>query len=205
MAYLSQINTLRTRLMSSRRSYAVVVAAAAAVTGLIVAAVAGLASGGSSLGKSTAVVVATKAISAGEPLNAVNTEIRKYPLHTLPQDSVAGLTGSEIASAGLYPGDVITTARLGGLQIGNRTEVAIPAHTALPSLEPGDLVDVLVTLPVGNDLGGQTQATLTVATSALVTHTADQAVTIAVTKKELLPVASAVVQGSITLALVERR
>ncbi|MCY3635360.1 MAG: hypothetical protein OXH23_07130, partial [bacterium] len=67
----------------------------------------------------------------------------------------------------------------------------------------GDLVDVLVTLPIPDDSGIQTQATLTVATTAVVTDTAEHAVTIAVTEQELLPVASAVIQGSITLALVQ--
>ncbi|MCY3631702.1 MAG: hypothetical protein OXH29_03410, partial [bacterium] len=67
----------------------------------------------------------------------------------------------------------------------------------------GDLVDVLVTLPIPDDSGIQTQATLTVANAAVVTDTAEHAVTIAVTNEELLPVASAVIQGSITLALVQ--
>jgi len=197
--------TVWARLFRGPRSYPMIVAAAAAVTGLVVAAVAGLASGGDSLGKHTAVVVATQAITPGEPIDASNTEVRKYPALTLPEGSVSALGGGEVASAGIFPGDVVTTARLGGLQIGNRTEVAIPAQTALPSLEPGDLVDVLVTLEVANGLGNPNQATLVVATDALVTHTADTAVTIAVTSQELLPVASAVIHGSITLALVERR
>ena len=191
------------RLSGGRRSYWLVVAAAAAITGLVVAAIAGLAGGGPSLGELTPVVVVTQAIEAGQPLDEHNTEARRYPALTLPPEAVGTLNGDEVASTALHPGDVVTAARLGGLPIGDRTEVAIPAHTALPPLAPGDLVDVLVTLPIPDQEGARTQATLTVATAAVVTDTADHAVTIAVTESELLPVASAVIQGSVTLALVQ--
>ena len=195
--------SLLARLPGGRRGYWLVVAGAAAITGLAVAAIAGMAGGGPSLGELAPVVVATQAIEAGQPLNEGNTEARQYPALTLPPDAVAALAGDEVASAALHPGDVVTAARLGGLPIGDRIEVAVPAHTALPPLAPGDRVDVLVTLPIPDQSGIQTQATLTVATAAVVTDTADHAVTIAVTKEELLPVASAVIQGSITLALVQ--
>ena len=194
--------SLLARLPGGRRSYWLVVAAAAAITGLVVAAIAGLAGGDSSLGDLTPVVVVTQPIEAGQPLDEHNTELRRYPALTLPPDAVGTLSGDEVASATLLPGDMVTTTRLGGLPIGTRTEVAIPAHTALPPLTPNDRVDVLVTLPITNESGTETQATLTVATAAIVTNKADHAVTIAVTEKELLPVASAVVQGSVTLALV---
>ena len=195
--------SLLARLPGGRRSYWLVVAVAAAVTGLLVAAVAGLAGGEPSLGVLTPVVVVTQPIEAGESLDEDNAEVRRYPAQTLPPDAVPALSGVDVASAALHPGDVVTTARLGGLPIGDRTEVAIPAHTALPPLVPGDHVDVLVTLPIPTDSGGQTQATLTVATAAVVTYKAEHAVTIAVTDEELLPVASAVIQGSVTLALVQ--
>lgn len=195
--------SLLARLPGGRRSYWLVVAAAAALTGLVVALMATLAGGGPSLGDLTPVVVATAPIEAGQPLSEQNTEARRYPALTLPTDAVAALGGEEVASAALYPGDVVTEARLGGLPIGNRTEVAIPAHTALPPLAPGDLVDVLVTLPITDEGGAQTQATLTVASAAVVTDTAEHAITIAVVESELLPVASAVIQGSVTLALVQ--
>ncbi|MCQ3809537.1 MAG: hypothetical protein KTV68_03175 [Acidimicrobiia bacterium] len=195
--------SLLARLPGGRRSYWLVVAAAAALTGLVVAAIAGLAGGGPSLGDLTPVVVAIQPIEAGQPLDENNTEARRYPALTLPSDAVAALAGDEIASAALHPGDIVTAARLGGLPIGDRTEVAVPAHTALPPLAPGDRVDVLVTLPIPDENGAQTQATLTVATAAMVTDKAEHAVTIAVTTEELLPLASAVVQGSVTLALVQ--
>ena len=195
--------SLLARLPGGRRSYWLVVAAAAATTGLVVAAIAGLAGGGPSLGELTPVVVVTQPIEAGEPLNEYNTEARRYPALTLPDHAVSALNGDEVASAALHPGDVVTSARLGGLPIGDRTEVAIPAHTALPPLAPGDRVDVLVTLPISNENGTQSQATLTVASAAVVTDKAEHAVTIAVTNEELLPVASAVIQGSVTLALVQ--
>lgn len=195
--------SLLARLPGGRRSYWLVVAAAAAITGLVVAAVAGLAGGDDSLGELTPVVVATRSIEAGQPLGGHNTQARRYPTLTLPPDAVATLVGDEVASATLHPGDVVTATRLGGLPIGDRTEVAVPSHTAMPPLDPGDLVDVLVTLPIPDGNGAQSQATLTVATAAVVTDTAEHAVTIAVTAQELLPVASAVIQGAITLALVQ--
>ena len=195
--------SLLARLPGGRHSYWLIVAAAAAITGMAVAAIAALAGGGTSLGELTPVVVATQPIGVGEPLGDDNTEVRRYPALTLPSDAVAALAGDEAASAALYPGDMVTSARLGGLFIGDRTEVAVPAHTALPPLAPGDLVDVLVTLAIPDENGAQTQATLTVATAAVVTDKTDHAVTIAVTDQELLPVASAVIQGSVTLALVQ--
>ena len=195
--------SLLARLPGGRRSYWLVVAVAAAITGLVVAAIAGLAGGGPSLGELTPVIVATRSIEAGEPLTMDNTEARRYPALTLPTGAVAALVGDEVTSAALHPGEVVIEARLGGLPIGDRTEVAIPAHTAMPPLAPGNRVDVLVTLPLPDDGGAQSQATLTVATAAVVTDTAEHAVTIAVTKQELLPVASAVIQGSVTLALVQ--
>ncbi len=200
---LSWRGSLLARLPGGRRSYWLVIAAAAAITGLAVTAIAGLAGGGPSLGDLTPVVVVVEPVKAGQALGESNTEIRRYPLLTLPSGAVAALDGDEVASASLYPGDVLTTARLGGLAVGDRTEVAIPAHTAMPALDPGDLVDVLVTLPLTDQSGAQTQATLTVAAAAIITDTADNAVTIAVTDQELLPVASAVIQGSVTLALVQ--
>ena len=195
--------SLLARLPGGRRSYWLVVAVAAAITGLAVAAIAGLAGGGPSLGELTPVVVATQTIKAGQPLNDANTEARRYPALTLPPDAVAVLDGDEVTSAVLHPGDVVTVARLGGLPIGDRTEVAVPAHTAMPPLAPGDRVDVLVTLPISDESGTESQATLTVAAAAVVTDKADHAVTIAVTDQELLPVAAAVIQGSVTLALVQ--
>lgn len=195
--------SLLARLPGGRRSYWLVVAAAAAITGLAVAAIAGLAGGGPSLGELTPVVVATQTIKAGQPLNDANTEVRRYPALTLPPDAVAVLEGDEVTSAALHPGDMVTVARLGGLPIGDRTEVAVPAHTAMPPLAAGDRVDVLVTLPISDESGTQSQATLTVATAAVVTDKTDHAVTIAVTDQELLPVAAAVIQGSVTLALVQ--
>ena len=195
--------SLLARLPGGRRSYWLVVAVAAAITGLVVAAMAALAGDDSSLGELTPVMVAIRPIEAGEPLNIDNTEARRYPALTLPTGAVAALMGDEVASTAIHPGEVVTEARLGGLTIGDRTEVAIPAHTALPPLAPGDLVDVLVTLPIPGDGGTQAQATLTVATAAVVTDTAEHAITIAVATQELLPVASAVIQGSITLALVQ--
>lgn len=195
--------SLLTRLPGGRRSYWLVVAVAAAITGLVVAVIAGLAGGGPSLGELTPVIVATQPIEAGEQLSEQNTEARQHPALTLPAGAVAALGGDEVASSAIHTGEVVTAARLGGLPIGNRTEVAIPAHTALPPLAPGDLVDVLVTLPLPGDGGTQAQATLTVAAAAVVTDRAEHAVTIAVTDEELLPVASAVIQGSITLALVQ--
>ncbi|MYB08847.1 MAG: hypothetical protein F4Y28_02575 [Acidimicrobiia bacterium] len=195
--------SLLARLPGGRRSYWLVVAAAAAVTGLVVAAIAGMAGGGPSLGELTPVVVAAKPIEAGQPLDAGNTEVRRYPALVLPPDALGALTGDEVASAALHPGDMVTEVRLGGLPIGDRTEVAVPAHTAMPPLAPGDRVDVLVTLPITDDSGAQSHATLTVATAAVVTDRAEHAVTIAVTGQELLPVASAVIQGSVTLALVQ--
>ena len=195
--------SLLSRLPGGRRSYWLVVAVAAAITGLVVAAIAGLAGGGPSLGELTPVVVATQPIEAGDQLSEQNTEARRYPALTLPTGAVAALRGDEVASSAIHTGEVVTAARLGGLPIGDRTEVAIPAHTALPPVAPGDLVDVLVTLPLPGDGGARSQATLTVATAAVVTDTAEHAVTIAVTSQELLPVASAVIQGSITLALVQ--
>ncbi len=195
--------SLLARLPGGRRSYWIVVAIAAAITGLVVAAIAAMAGGGPSLGQLTPVIVVTQPIEAGDQLSEQNTEARRYPALTLPTGAVAILVGDEVASAALHPGDVVTAARLGGLPIGNRTEVAVPAHTAMPPLAPGDRVDVLVTLPLPGDGGAQSQATLTVATAAVVTDTAEHAVTIAVTGEELLPVASAVIQGSVTLALVQ--
>ncbi|WP_419918828.1 SAF domain-containing protein [Candidatus Poriferisocius sp.] len=175
---------------------------AAAITGLVVAIVAGLARGNSSLGALTPVVVATQPIEAGRPLSEQNTEIRRYPALSLPAGALAELTGDEMTSAPLYPGDVVTGPRLGGLPLTGRIEVAVPGHTALPPLAPGDRVDVLVTLPIPDESGSKRQATLTVARAAVITNTADHAVTIAVTNQELIPVAAAVVEGSITLALI---
>lgn len=194
--------SLLARLPGGRRSYWLVIVAAAGITGLAVAAVAGLA-GGDSLGGLTPVVVATQAIEVGEPLDEGNTEVRRYPAQVLPPDAMPALNGDDVASAALHVGDVVTAARLGGIPIGNRIEVAVPAHTAMPPLAPGDRVDVLVTVPIPGDSGAQSQATLIVASAAVVTDKAEHAVTIAVTEQELLPVASAVIQGSITLALVQ--
>ena len=191
------------RLPGGRRSYWLVVAGAAAITGLAVAVVAGMARGDPSLGELTPVVVAIQTIEAGQPLDEGNTETRQYPEQVLPPDAVPALSGVEVASASLHVGDVVTASRLGGIPIGDRIEVAVPAHTAIPLVAPGDRVDVLVTLPISDETGSQTQATLTVANSAVVTALAEHAVTIAVTEQELLPVASAVIQGSITLALVQ--
>ena len=194
--------SILSRLPGGRRSYWLVVAAAAGITGLAVAAIAGLAGGGPSLGELTPVVVATQPVESGQPLGDANTETREYPALVLPPDAVSSLSGGEVTSAALHVGDVVTAARLGGISIGSRIEVAVPAHTAMPPVSPGDQVDVLVTLPISDERGMQTQATLTVANAAVVTDQGEHAVTIAVTDQELLPVASAVIQGSITLALV---
>ncbi len=201
-APLAWRGSLLNRLPVGRRGYWLVVAVAAAITGLVVAAVVGLAGNDSSLGPPTPVVVATQPMEAGQPLSDQNTEVRRYPTLSLPADALDALAGDEVTSAALHPGDVVTRSRLGGLPLAGRSEVAVPTGTTLPPLAPGDLVDVLVTLTIPDESGSQRRATLTVAQSAVVTNTADTAVTIAVTNQELHPVATALAEGTITLALI---
>lgn len=114
----------------------------------------------------TAVLVAARPLAAGQPLVAGDLEVRRVHLGTAtaaywPAADRAGLTGHPLTSA-VAAGDLLPRSAVGASADPQPTRVvSLPVDpTRLPTLAPGDLVDVFATTKPTATVRGTTVAVL---------------------------------------------
>jgi Flp pilus assembly protein CpaB len=152
-------------------------------------------------------LVARRALSPGDTLDATSTEVRHLPAALVADGSLAAVPtppATAVVAAPIAAGEVVHRLRVGRggdgpvaalLPAGTRG-VAIPADEAALPLRPGDRVDVVAAVAAG--AGGQARV---VAARAVVAHVAERGIVVAVAQAEVAGVAQAVADGGVLLAL----
>jgi Flp pilus assembly protein CpaB len=155
-------------------------------------------------GSTTPVVVATRGVEPGTPLDASNTTVRELPAALVPDGALAALDTGATAATALVAGEVVNTTRVGRggdgpvsalLPDGTRG-LAVPVDEGSLPLRPGDRVDLVAAVTAG--LGGTARV---VATGAPVAHVGERVVVVAVPTVQLPDVAQALADGRVILAL----
>jgi Flp pilus assembly protein CpaB len=159
------------------------------------------------------VVVMVDRVAAGQPIEAGDVEVRSLPPAARPPNAVAEPPIGRVATADLYPGEVLVEQRVAPegrvgaaalLPVGTRA-LAVPTGPGTPPLRVGDTVDLLATYdpllfdPASTPADGGVDGM--VVSGALVIDVSEGAVTVAVDPDEAPDVALALTQGAVTLAL----
>ncbi|MCU1460700.1 MAG: hypothetical protein JWO37_775 [Acidimicrobiales bacterium] len=180
--------------------------ALAAVTGLAVAGALGAARAAEARwGTTRAVVVAVRAIAAGDQIGAGDLTTRAEPAGLVPPGAVRSteVAVGRVAVVALFPGQIVLAGHVGagGVQgaaalvpVGRRA-IAVPAESATTRARRGDLVDVLAVPPSGSG------DAVVVASGALVVDVAESSVTVAVSPVEARRVAAAIARGAVAIAV----
>lgn len=159
-------------------------------------------------GTTAPVWVATDDLAAGQELGPGDVTAEERPVGLLPDGAVTRDPTGRVVRAATARNEVVVDHRLAD---GDRTgvaalvppgwrAVAVPAFDAVPPVEVGHRVDVLVSGEpgaAGTSVGGL------VAADAVVVHVADDGTTtVAVPAERAARVAAALVSGAVTLAIV---
>lgn len=154
-------------------------------------------------------LVAAADLPAGHRIEAGDVTTERLPEALLPREPASGdaaAVGSVLADA-VAAGQVLSerdlaphglspvAARLGAGRVG----VAVPGGPGGLPVTVGDVVDVYATF--APEIAGDGEPTFAVARAATVVDVSEDAVTVAVRDGEVAPVAFAVAQGVVTLAL----
>ena len=174
------------------------------------------------------VVVANRALGAGDEVAAGSVRVMRMPRAFVPDGALSSPPVGQTVLSPLYPGEALLAQRLApeglrgiaALLPRGTLAMAVPTGTGGLRVAVGDLVDVLATsgfataptpapgTPVEG--GGQTGgvqlpdgdgSTRVVASDAKVVDVSDETVTVAVRDAEAPLVATALTQATITLAL----
>jgi Flp pilus assembly protein CpaB len=160
-------------------------------------------------GRPRAALVATVDLRPGDRLEASNTSVVEHPAPVVADGALADLPPDARVAQPVYAGEVVREQRLapaGASALAARVEpgaraVAVPVEPGtVPRLEPGDRVEVLVSLPVEGPSAGPPGFAL--ASDVPVVDVAEAAVTIAVSAEVAPRLAAALGQGAVTLALL---
>ena len=160
-------------------------------------------------GQRRTVVVVTRDLEAGEPVNASNTDVVDRPSAVVPDGAPSSVPSGARAGAAVLAGEVLLDGHLapnGATELTARLPpgtraVAIPAVPGTtPALTIGDTVDVLVAL--APEAAGNGPPGFAIAEGALVVDVTDAAITVAVRPDDAPRIAVALGQGAVTLALV---
>lgn len=164
-------------------------------------------------GRTVTVAVVQRHIAAGDRLGAGDLRLVARPAGVVPTGALTRLPEGRTAKVALVPGEVLVRSRVADAGIDGVAALvpsgwralAVPADVAaLPALQAGDRVDVLVTaagVEVAAGDGPQEAPTVVVAENAVVVGATDDAVTIAVPAAATTRVAYGVTTQAITLAL----
>lgn len=197
----------RARLSLSARPLAfwLVAAAAAGAVGLAVHSVVRSAEATRhAYGRLRPVVITTRGVTAGELLDASNTEVADVPVALVADGALAVLEPGTVAASALAEGEAVLALRVGrggvspvaALVAPGRRALALPmGEVALP-LQIGDRLDVVAAV-----LGGAGGAAGVVAAGASVVHVEPPAVVVSVAADEVPAVAQALADGGVVLAL----
>jgi len=161
-------------------------------------------------GAAVTVVVATRDLQAGDPLDGGAVALERRPRAAVPASALTALPEDRVAGAAIVAGEVLVAERLAGedldgaaalLPLGTRA-MAIPADPALtPPIEVGDRVDLIVTLAGAAEPSGGPPG-FTLVADALVVAVEEAAVTVAVPRDDTSRVAVALGSGAVSLALI---
>jgi len=189
--------------------WAVVLSLALAVGWIVAGAVARADAARLAWGDATRVVVASRDLAPGDEVGPGDVEVVERPTATVPDGALTAPPSGQAARAAVFEGEVLIADRLAPAGVrgvaarvpAGARAVAIPIEPGTaPPVRVGDLVDVLVALPVEASGGGPPG--FAVATGALVVDVTDAAVTIAVARDAAPRLAVALGQGAVTIALV---
>lgn len=182
--------------------------ALATLTGLSVARLVGQASAEAARwGDLRPTAIATADLEAGATVGPGDVEIEHRPAALVPDGAVDGPVEGRVVAATVHRGEPVLAARLAPAGLSPTAAVlpagtvgiAVPAGPGALPLQPGDVVEVLVTVDPGT--AGDQQPTFPVARSAQVVHTGEESVTLAVGRDDAERVAFAVTAGVVTLVL----
>lgn len=182
--------------------------ALATLTGLTVARLIGNASAEAARwGDVRPTAVATVDLEAGATVGPGDVAIEHRPAALVPAGALDGPVEGRVVAATVHRGEPVLAARLAPAGLSPTAAVlppgtvgiAVPTGPGALPLQPGDVVEVLVT--VDPTTAGDEQPTFPVARSAVVVHVGDEAVTLAVDRDDADRVAFAVTAGVVTLVL----
>lgn len=190
--------------LPSRRTVAVVLLAVVAAT-IVWRITARASATAAALGTTTPVWVAEQSLDAGEVIEPGDVVLAERPRAFVPRDAVDDDPTGLSARAGIAAGEVVVDDRVAehgdgpaALIPSGWRGVAVPTYEARPPVEPGSLVDVVVTVdPALGDGGGVLVA------DAVVIHVDENGdtVTVAVPADDVPALAAAQIAGVVTLAL----
>jgi hypothetical protein len=137
------------------------------------------------------VVVASRAVAAGEPLVAANTRRLPVPRSLAPADAVHELPAAALTSVALAAGEPVRLARLvgPGVAVAGTMLLAVPTGPTSPPLHAGDHLDLYGRAPVAI---AEDVATITVA--------ADRAV-VAARPEQVGAIVAALADGPLVIAV----
>lgn len=198
---------LHRRLLAARSAipYWVAVAALALSTGAMVARlVQRSAAAERRLGATRQVVVTTRPLAAGRAVSSSAIRLETRPRSFVPRGALTRLPDGITVVGPVEQGEILTAARLDHRRTTlaeGRSALAVPVGDGAPAVRPGERVDVFATFDPSlapRDDG----PTSLVATHATVVAANHAAVTVAVRADEAPRLATALAQGTVTLALV---
>ena len=188
--------------------YWLLAAALAALTTLLVAGLVGRAEAAvSRWGVLRPVVVATSDVAAGEEIASGDLAVEERPASLLPAGALEESPVGRVATAAITAGEVVVRSRVAPGGVGRLAALlppggrgmAIPLDRTPMALAVGDVVDLLATFDPR--VAGDGDPTFPVARGAVVIDVGEDAVTVAVGESEAPPVAFALANGIVTLAL----
>lgn len=180
----------------------------AAVTGLTVARfLASAQAEAERWGQLRPTLVAVADLEPGAVLGPGDAQIERRPAALVPPGALGDRAEGQVVAAPIHRGEAVLAARLAPAGLSptaavlgpGRVGIAVPTGPGGLPLEPGDVVDVLVT--VDPDTAGEGEPTFPVARSATVASIGEEAVTLAVAEEEASRVAFALTAGMVTLVL----
>ena len=180
--------------------------ALAAVTGVVVAGVVrGAEARAAQYGSVQRVLVARHEVAAGRVLRAGDVRWKDMPRAFVPDAPLASSPVGRTVVVPLERGEVVLASKVAPsgltgvaalLRNGERA-LAVPTGPGTPPLGPGDVVDVLATVP-------ETGETALVAARGRVLAADERAITVAVRPQDAPAVAAALATATVTLALAAR-
>lgn len=194
----------RVRLFVARRPivyWMLVVAAAALTAAFIVDRTAAADGAREQWGERRPVVVATADLVPGQVLGDGDTTIAAWPVALLPDDTLASVPAGAVVAQPIGAGEPVRRRRIGRtgagpvaalLPIGTRG-VTVAVGDAPPPVSPGDRVDLVT--------AGLASNGSLVAADALVVAVDERSVVVAVRVAELPAVATALVDGTVVVAI----
>lgn len=180
----------------------------ASLTGLTVARLLGQAQASAARwGETRLTLVATVDLVPGAIVKAGDTAVERRPVALVPAGALDAPAEGQTVAAPILAGEAVMAERLApaglsplaaALPAGGRG-IAVPTGPGTPPLEPGDVVDVLVTFDP--DSVGDGEPTFPVARAAAVVDVGEEAVTLGVSQEEVSRVAFALTAGVVVLVL----